>query len=103
MTDNRKLWQDFANTITWGDLCQQFLEALTHIERFKAAQPGARLPEPVAVALQRMVQLHARLRSEIQNPAIYAQRATPEAVSMILSVVAKVRRTVPVGEPMGHA
>ena len=97
------LWAELTRTITWGGLLTEYLDALQHIERYKAAHPELELPASVMTALQHMVTLYAAVRHIAENPARHGEPATEEAVNVILRTVAKVRRDVPTVEQFGHA
>lgn len=97
------LWNEFTRSMTWGGLFREFLEGLHHIEAYKDAHPERELPAPVYRALASMLKVHACVRPQITNPALYAQSAPPEAVNLILGTVRRVMIDVPTVEHMGHA
>jgi hypothetical protein len=101
--ETENLWTEFNRTMTWGGLLHEYLDAMQHVERYKATHPERELPVSVYSALQSMVKLYEGVRPIAENPAMHGQPASPEAVNLILATVGRVRRNVPTVAHMGHA
>lgn len=96
-------WDAFIASCTRRDLLTEWLDALHHCERWKAAHPELTLPEPVTLALGHMIVAYRLLRPMIEDQTNYDLPAPPEMTNLILGLTMKVRREVPTVEQIGHA
>ena len=89
-------WKQFEQYIRWQDLLNQYIDGLSHVERFKTQHPERNIPEDAYQAIQTLTALYQTLRPLIGNPDLLAQHAPPDAIKSVLGVVGRVRQQLPI-------
>lgn len=99
--DNIRM-NDFLESCTWRDDLQEWLEALSQCERWKAAHPETNIPPRVAAVLLHMVAAYQILRVQIEDASCYDQPAPVAVTNVILGMARMVRREIPSVPQIGH-
>jgi hypothetical protein len=75
---------EFIKSCTWRDDLQEWLDALSHCERWKAAHPDTDIPLRAAVVLQHMVDAYQILRVKIEDTTCHDTPAPPAVTNVLL-------------------
>jgi hypothetical protein len=96
-------WNDFVASMTYRDVFQEWLAALSHCEKYRAEHPERELPAAVMTAMQGMLAAYTQLRHLAEESALLDKLAPVETTNVILALGRKVRRELPLCSQMGHA
>jgi hypothetical protein len=96
-------WKQFEQYIKWQDLLDQYLEALNHVERFRAQHPERELSQKTLHALHVFTAMYGHMRPLIGNAELLKQCAPPDAIRGVLGIVGRVRQQLPLFIHTGSA
>ncbi|WHZ30067.1 MAG: hypothetical protein OJF51_004869 [Nitrospira sp.] len=100
---DENLWNELCRSMSWRELLNEYNEALLRIDRYTIANLEVDVPLAVREVCQRLIMLHGDVQRVASTKGMLDQPAPLEAVKVIMRVVGRVRREVPLVEHLGNA
>jgi hypothetical protein len=92
-------WAALSNVLTWRDLSERYLEALQQCEAYMKAHPAETPTSAISAAMGGLAAVYVGLRPILANPDRADEPASKEFANIVLALVRKIRREIPVTEP----